>query len=279
MSKTLCLLFAFFALAMSTSAQGPGGPQPRLVLEAIDTNHDGALSPDEIKAASKTLLALDRNNDGALTPDELSPRPDVAGASASELTNQLIAFDRNHDGVLTPDELPDRMQALFQRADANHDGKLTPAEINLMAQHQGMPNGPRTAPGRAEGNMRQDPVLNALDADHDGTISASEIANAPAALATLDKNGDGTLSPDELRPRPQTAADRAEHFLGENDTNKDGKISKEEAPDRIQQVFSSVDKNNDGFLDKDELTQYFSTQPTGPQGGGPRPQGNDKEQK
>src|SRR5882672_10163600 len=44
------------------------------------------------------------------------------------------------------------------------------------------------------------PVIAALDANHDGVIDASEIANAPAALLTLDKNGDGKLTIDELMP-------------------------------------------------------------------------------
>src|SRR5215831_3451903 len=112
------LLFASLPLAI---AQGPGGPQPRLVLEALDTNHDGSLSPDEIKAAPQTLLTLDRNLDRQLTSDELQPRPDQSGTSASELVTRLMVFDKNHDGVLTPDELPVRMQNLFQRGDANHD--------------------------------------------------------------------------------------------------------------------------------------------------------------
>jgi hypothetical protein len=45
------------------------------------------------------------------------------------------------------------------------------------------------------------PVIVALDANHDGVISAYEITNAPAALKTLDKNGDGQLTQDELRPQ------------------------------------------------------------------------------
>ena len=48
--------------------------------------------------------------------------------------------------------------------------------------------------------MRNDPVMTALDADHDGALSADEIKNAPAALKKLDKNGDGKLTEDEVRP-------------------------------------------------------------------------------
>jgi len=52
--------------------------------------------------------------------------------------------------------------------------------------------------------MPPSPLMEALDANHDGVIDANEIANASAALKALDKNGDGKLTLDELRPpRPQ----------------------------------------------------------------------------
>src|ERR1017187_9519135 len=44
------------------------------------------------------------------------------------------------------------------------------------------------------------PIVEALDANHDGVIDSNEIANASAALKTLDKNGDGKLTADEFRP-------------------------------------------------------------------------------
>ncbi len=44
------------------------------------------------------------------------------------------------------------------------------------------------------------PLMLALDADNDGTISADEIENAATALKKMDRNGDGSLSSDELRP-------------------------------------------------------------------------------
>jgi len=50
--------------------------------------------------------------------------------------------------------------------------------------------------------MRFHPLLAALDADHDGEISAAEMQNAPAALKTLDRNHDGKLTPDEILPKP-----------------------------------------------------------------------------
>jgi hypothetical protein len=66
---------------------------------------------------------------------------------------------------------------------------------------QGGPGGPGGPGGR---RMPPSPLMEALDANHDGVIDAAEIANASAALKALDKNGDGKLTQDELRPpRPQ----------------------------------------------------------------------------
>ena len=44
------------------------------------------------------------------------------------------------------------------------------------------------------------PLLAALDADRDGTVSAVEIVSAPRSLRALDADGDGRLTPGELRP-------------------------------------------------------------------------------
>ena len=45
------------------------------------------------------------------------------------------------------------------------------------------------------------PVMQALDANGDGEISAEEMQNAQAALKKLDGNGDGKLDQTELRPQ------------------------------------------------------------------------------
>lgn len=52
-----------------------------------------------------------------------------------------------------------------------------------------------------QGQRPPSPLMDALDANHDGVIDAAEIANASAALKKLDKNGDGKLTSDELRPQ------------------------------------------------------------------------------
>ena len=260
-------------LSAALTAQGPGGPgggqrgpggpggfrSP--LLNALDTNHDGKLTADEIADAPKNLVKLDINGDGSISLDELQPPPETAVASPDDLATQLFAFDRNGDGVLTADELPARMQNLFTRADANHDGKLTRDEVRALAAKQTLPTG-------SQKQQSNDPVFLALDTNHDGVISSAEITAASTSLMALDKDHDGEISVAEMRPPQPGPAEQADHFLGENDTDKDGKISKAEAPERMQAQFDAIDKNHDGYLDRDELTAYFGSQGGGR--GGPR---------
>src|SRR5205814_8367860 len=64
---------------------------------------------------------------------------------------------------------------------------------------QSQNRGPR---GGGPSAMQNDPILSALDKDHNKEISAEELAAAPAVLLELDKNKDGKLSEDEVSPQP-----------------------------------------------------------------------------
>lgn len=121
--------------------------------------------------------------------------------------------------------------------------------------------------------MRVNPVIQALDTDKDGEISADEIAKAPAALKTLDKNGDGKLSAEELRPnmrgpggdRGGPRADTTEVVNGMMafDKNGDGKLSAEELPERMRGIVARADTDKDGFASRDELTKALASQGAG----------------
>lgn len=139
------------------------------------------------------------------------------------------------------------------------------------------PPGPgRHGPG---GRHMPPPVIAVLDANHDGVISADEIANASTALLTLDKNADGKLTQEELRPpRPADAppppADAEKHHPANPvmlalDANGDGELSAAEianAPTSLK----SLDVNNDGKLTIDELRPL--PPPGAPHDGPPPPQ-------
>ncbi len=62
----------------SGPGNGPEGrgnrrPPPSVLMEALDTNHDGIIDANEIANAPAALKKLDKNGDGKLTPDELRP--------------------------------------------------------------------------------------------------------------------------------------------------------------------------------------------------------------
>ena len=74
-------------------------------------------------------------------------------------------------------------------------GQRPPRRPNM--DNQGGPGGPGM-----RGRRQIPPVVEVLDANHDGVVDADEIANASSALKKLDRNGDGKLTMDELMPPP-----------------------------------------------------------------------------
>jgi hypothetical protein len=60
----------------------PGGghrPPPPPIIGAIDADHNGVISSDEMQNAAQALQGLDANGDGQLTPDEFCGQPPQGG--------------------------------------------------------------------------------------------------------------------------------------------------------------------------------------------------------
>lgn len=155
-------------------------------------------------------------------------------------------------------------------------GLLTSALLCAQTAPTDQPaDGPRhRGPGGPGGPGRMSPVIRALDVDHDGELSAAEIAGAPAALLTLDTNKDGSLSVEELRPaRPADAptppadaprrgpggpggpgghARPANPVMLALDANNDGALSAAEIANAAASL-KALDVNKDGKLTRDEL--------------------------
>jgi len=132
-----CLAFAALAapaFAQDAPENGRGGGRQRMgaapLMQALDADQDGALSPAEIENAAKALAKLDRNGDGTLSTDELRPaqggpgaagrppgqpgspgRPGQAGGAMTGemLTRMFETRDADKDGKLTGEEIPERM--------------------------------------------------------------------------------------------------------------------------------------------------------------------------
>ncbi len=130
---------------------------------------------------------------------------------------------------LTPDEF-------LKRFDKNNDGVLTKDELP-----------PRLAPN-----------FDRFDRDGDGKLDKKEIGlmleAAQRMFAGAAPGKPGT------KPAVNAAAveQRVNNVFQRMDTNKDGKISKDEAKNFIAQSFDRIDTNKDGFIDKDELRRFVS---------------------
>jgi hypothetical protein len=93
---------------------------------------------------------------------DASSRTKQAGGQG--LVSRLMQFDENKDGKLTKDEVTDqRLQRLFDRADADHDGVVTKEELTALAARE--PAGGRGGfgppgfggPGGGPGGFRMGP--------------------------------------------------------------------------------------------------------------------------
>jgi len=283
----------------------PGGGQfnPREIFARLDENKDGKLSESEAKGQFKeNFLRLDSNADGFVTEEEIARaggrRPDGSpGAGNGPDPRQLEAMfekaDANKDGKLTKDEIPEGRREFFARMMERTGADSVNKEqfVRFMAQQGGRPGEPgrpgQPGPGGPPGGGRP-PLFVALDADNDGELSAGEIEASSKSLLKLDKNSDGKLTRDELFPgspdgpprgRPGEGRPDAARFIEQfrerikaADTDKDGKISKEEAgkegaPPALKERFDQIDANGDGQLDENELRQMVRQRE-----GGDRPQ-------
>ncbi len=216
------------------------------------------------------------------------------GVMAKDLKeNPLNEFNGHTDSLrgwhyhVTPGKFPYIIGGYWGKVDRRNGPGGGPMMAGPPGRGPG-PGGPGRGPG-GPGGFRPPPhpVMTALDKNDDFTLSASEIAEAPASLRTLDRNGDGVLSPEELRPErppgrfrpggpppdgfgraggpprggpgfgpPQPPALRA------IDHNRDQSLSPQEI-DNAPRALMSLDHDGDGILSFDEL------RPPRPPGGRP----------
>jgi Ca2+-binding EF-hand superfamily protein len=126
MKKTMIAVALTFGLGTQAMAQAQAQPIARA----------------DFLAHSRTqFLAADTNHDGALTKDELTAA--IAKAMGSAPPPQIIdrvfaGMDANGDGKATAAEIEAQDAARFDLWDTNHDASLSPDEI--MAGRAAMQN-------------------------------------------------------------------------------------------------------------------------------------------
>lgn len=105
---------------------------------------------------------------------------------------RMVEADTNGDGVITLDEIQARETEQFANVDANGDGRVEAAEMLAFQEA-------RREEARLEReNRRAARMIEHLDADGDGALSAEEFTSRPRQMfARLDTNSDGQISAEE----------------------------------------------------------------------------------
>jgi Ca2+-binding EF-hand superfamily protein len=98
------------------------------VLAALDSDHNGEISTEEITNSSRYLRNLDSNRDGFLTPNELIPEH-----AAIEAADIFLRLDKDRDGRISRGEAQSEesqsLRGALLNADRNRDGATTLAEL------------------------------------------------------------------------------------------------------------------------------------------------------
>jgi tetratricopeptide (TPR) repeat protein len=163
------------------------------------------------------------------------------------------ALDSDHDLALSADEIV-AAPAVLATLDANGDGKLSAEECGANFGDESHLTGAQRERAR-QTFMRSHPWLAALDADHNGEISAREIQNASEELQSLDRDVDGALQASELAPAEVTGVARKIFEL--LDRNHDSRIDQmersSEAAIPFRDLLTAADMDQDGTVTLDEL--------------------------
>ncbi len=186
-------------------------------------------------------------------PTEVKVKPYVSRPSIAPYFRLLLvlgALDADEDNAISAAEIENAPAAL-RTLDRDHDGILSAEECGLKPDARLDAMGL----GRARLNfMRIHPVLAALDVNHDGVISESEIRNSAAALRTLDANRDGKLMLGELLPDRPTAM--AAGIMEMFDRNGDGRITRDEMPAAFAEgLLDRADEDGKGFVTEEDLVR------------------------
>lgn len=169
-------------------------------------------------------------------------RKDGQQAQGFDASRFLKDHDKNNDGKLSKEELPSRGQEEFAKIDANKDNSISKEEMQQYAD--------QVASRRPQ---LIEVIYYAIDIPDDD-LTMDELQAAYAQLRRLDKDNDGKITDQELKAtREERREERIKNICQNLDTNKDGKLSKDEARGIWAENFAELDKNSDGSLDKTEI--------------------------
>ena len=220
----------------------------------LDTTGDGLLTTRELPDNQARLFARlvrqgDSNGDGQLTEKEwraatrprrpakpIEEKQSTELPGADEIRLLLLKLDVNTDGVLTKEEAPAELKRTFEQIvdgfDRNNDGRINTLELARGGQR---------LRGLAQRNVRRldlDVERELKKFDRQQGDQAMRFSNSPRRVESM-RTRQGALALFELF-----------------DTNKDGKLQRDEIPEggagRWIRFFRAGDRDGDGQLSQQE---------------------------
>jgi len=225
---------------------------PEDAFKRMDRNSDGRLSRDELPEFLRDRFErlLDDAGKEAFTLEDfvrIRQRMEAAGGARPGMNGRpgrpfgspednFKRLDTNGDGKLLLSEIPEPARQflgrLFERLGKGSDDSITQDEFVKAARQFAQRDGQR----RPEGERRPD-----APPQSDQPENRRPESNRPQRDGRPMSDGDG---PDGERRGPR--------FVGILDTNRDGRLSRDEVA-QLTQRFEELDLNDDGQLDPREL--------------------------
>jgi Ca2+-binding EF-hand superfamily protein len=271
--------------AVPTAPRGDSGQLADVLFKRLDTDGDGKLSVEELKAARDRLAPIDMNEDELITPDELLDRfqnpffqfvevfaddsggpgqpqlqlPDVylpASGRMPSVKDLLELRDKDKDGALSAAEMGCDPKVIAE-LDADGDGRLDadelaawlrrPADVELTVDLSEAAPGPEARPFVAAGHGR---FADRLRTNLDGTASLA-LTDARFRFAADSTSGAGTRA--QWTGMIQTLREAFKQVSGGTGVVERQKLAESPELNGALQLFDFADRDGDGKVTAAEL--------------------------
>ena len=282
--RTVLLSFGLALFVANTSFA-----QQTSMMSRLDINGDGKLTADEFpKPLAKLFGQLDKDGDGAVTAAEMpggqgqamqkkpaepmNATPQRMQDSANDPSNSEIfrIFDRDKDGKLSQNEIPPKMREFQSVLDVNADGDISLAELNAARPKGNSDSSKMKTEEKALDDPKAKMLLKLLDKDKDGTLSREEVPERlragfqaidrnynskidPSELSLLLENYKDSMSPSSVPNRSGFGVRTSNQIFNDQDSDADGRLTKNEVSGQLSSSFKELDTNSDGKLDPREV--------------------------